>query len=236
MRWTIGVLVLVVALAVIGGEILLPWIVARGVEAGLERALGQGADLEASLVARPALRMLVGRLDSLTVESQRVRSATLSIDSMAVTVHDIGVRLGDLLARKDLNVTRDASLGVVIRISEANLRRYVLENVEGLSEPQFKVFTGKVAVAGYVPFNGTPVLVSIEGRFVADGEQYVRLVTDVLSIDGEQLPPRATATIMAALGGPELFMDLASFPLPLVLKEVKMTDGWLSIEAATPVR
>lgn len=236
MRWTIGVLVLVLALALIAGELFLPWVVARGVEMGLERALGQGADLEASLDTRPALRMLVGRLDALTVESQRVRSATLSIDSMAVTVNDIGIKLGDLLARKDLNVTRNATVGVVVRISEANLRRYVLENVEGLTEPQFRVFAGKVAVAGYMPFAGTPVLVSIEGRFVADGEQHVRLVTDALSIDGEQLPPRATATIMAALGGPELFLDLARFPLPLALKEVKMTDGWLIIEAATPVR
>lgn len=229
------VLVIVVALMVVAGELFLPWIVARGLEAGLSRALGTGAELEVSLSVRPALRMVAGRLDTLTLESKRVRTATLTIDSMAMTIRDISVNLQDLL-RRQLDVTRSASIGTVFRISEGNLRRYVVDNVEGLSEPQFKVFAGRAALAGYMRFAGTPVLVSAEGRFVPRDEKHVMFRIDTLAIDNEQLPDRLAATLIAALGGDELFIDLGRFPVPLAISQVKMTDGWLIIEAATPVR
>jgi hypothetical protein len=180
--------------------------------------------------------MLTGRIDSLTVETKQIETATLAIDSMAMTVHDVAVNLGALLTRSQLSIGRADTATVVIRISAANLRRYVLENVRGLSDPQVKLSPGKVALAGDMSFNGVPVLVVIEGRFVADGDRKVRLVVDSLKLEGGLMPAEATSAVVAALGGPELFIDVSKFPLPLVLKEVQMTDGWLIIEAATPTR
>lgn len=236
MRKTVGVVVLVVALLFLLGEMFLPWIVARGLEIGLQRTLGQGEDMQVSLRSRPAVRMITGRIDTLTIETKQIETATLAIDSMAMTVHDISVNLGAILTRSQLVVSRADEASVVIRISAANLRRYVLDSVDGLSEPQVKLTEGKVAIAGDMSFAGTPVLVSMEGRFVADGDRKVRLAVDQLSIDGVKLPEQATGTIMAALGGPELFIDVSRFPLPLTLKQVEMTDGWLIIRAATPTR
>jgi hypothetical protein len=235
MQRAAGIVVVVIILTLVAGEFVLPWVVARGVESGLERTLGVGSDLEVSLTVRPALRMLLGRVDNITVETRRVRTATLTIDSMAVTVSDIAVNLGDILRRK-LDVSRSASIGTVIRISEGNLRRYVLDNVEGLTDPQFKVFSGKAALSGYMKFAGKPVLVAAEGRFVPSGETKVAFAVDVLSIDGERLPDRVAETLVAALGGNELFIDLGKFSVPLVLREVRMSEGWLTIHATTPVR
>lgn len=236
MRKTVGVIVLVVALLFVLGEMLLPWIVARGLEIGLQRTLGQGEDLQVSLRARPAVRMITGRIDTLTIETKQIETATLAIDSMAVTVHDIAVNMGALLTRSQLNVERADQATVVIRVSAANLRRYVFANVKGLSEPQVKISAGKVLIAGDMSYAGTPVLVAIEGRFIADGPRKIRFAVDQLSLDGSLLPAEATATIMAALGGAELFIDVSKFPLPLTIEQVKMTDGWLIIEAATPAR
>ena len=235
MRRALGITVIVVILLLLAGEFFLPWVVARGVEVGLARTLGEGADLEVSLASRPALRMLIGRVDQLTVTSERTKTATLAIDSIAVTVNEIGVNLQDILGRR-LSVSRSASIGTVIRISEGNLRRYVLDNVAGLDEPQVKILDGRAAVAGYMSFAGTPILVAAEGRFVADGEQRVVYVVDGLSIDGERVPDRLAQTLTTALGGNELFIDMAGFPLPLAVKEVKTEAGWLIIEAGSPVR
>ena len=124
----------------------------------------------------------------------------------------------------------------MIRISEANLRRYVLDNVAGLSEPEVKLQADQASIAGYMDFAGTPVLVSARGRFVADGDQAVIYVVDALTVDGQPLPDQLAATLIAALGGSELFIDLGKFAMPLVLKQVNMRDGWLVIEAATPAR
>ena len=88
---------MVVVLLLVAGELFLPWVVARGIETGLLRALGQGEALEVSLGVRPALRLLTGRIDTLTVTSRRVQTATLSIDSLAVTVSNIGINMQALL-------------------------------------------------------------------------------------------------------------------------------------------
>ncbi|MDP2872281.1 MAG: DUF2993 domain-containing protein [Bacillota bacterium] len=233
MRWAVVAGVIALALLLVAGELFLPMIVAKGLEAGLGRTLGQGAALEASLQVRPALRLLIGRVDKLTIESRQVKTATLTIDSIAVTVEDIAVNLRSLLTRSGLSVTRNARVGAVIRISEASLRRYVLDNVEGFSDPAVKISADKVAVVGYIRFANRPLLVSVEGRFVAGSGQRVDFVVDRMSMDTEPVPPRLTAAVISALGGPELFIDLERFPVPLELREVKLQEGWLVIEAST---
>lgn len=232
----LGRVLLAVVVLFLLGELFLPWVVARGLELGLQRTLGQGEDLQVSLRARPAVRMLTGNIDSLTVETKQIETATLAIDSLAMTVKDISVNLGALLSRSQLSVTRADDATVVVRISAGNLRRYVLGNVKGLSEPQVKLAKDQVMIAGDMYFAGTPVLVAIEGRFVQDGERKIRLAVDKVSIDGDPLPEDLAATVVSALGGPALFIDAGKFPLPLAVKQVKMTDGWLIIEAATPTR
>jgi hypothetical protein len=235
-RWAVVAVVIVIALVLVAGELFLPMVVARGIEVGLGRALGQGAALEASLKARPALRLLAGRVDKVTVESQQVKTATLTIDSIAVTVENIALNLKSLLSQSGLSITRSPQMGTVIKISEANLRRYILDNVEGFSDPAVKIFADRVAVVGYVRFGNRPFLVSIEGRFVPGSGRRVDFVVDRLSMDTEPVPPRLAAAVIAALGGPEVFIDLDQFPMPLDLREVRLQEGWLIIEAITPVR
>lgn len=236
MRWAVVAIVIALAVLLVAGELFLPMIVARGIEVGLSRTLGQGPTLQASLQVRPALRLLLGHVDKLTVESQQVKTATLTIDSIAVTVENIGVNLRGLLTRSGLDITRNAKVGAVISISEANLRRYVLDNIEGFSDPAVKIFADRVAVVGYIRFANRPFLVSVEGRFVPGSGSRVDFVVDKLSMDTEPVPPRLTAAVISALGGPELFIDLGRFPVPLELREVRLREGWLVIEASTPVR
>lgn len=237
MRWAIVLFVVFVLILVVAGEFFLPSIVARGLEVGLERALGQGETLKASLEARPALKLLLGRVDAVTVESVQAKTATLAIDSLSVTVEDLALNLRDLLGSKhELTVSYNPAIGTVIRISEANLRRHIAENVPGFSDPSVKISTTRVSVSGCMGFAGRPFLVAVEGRFAGDGEQRIRFLVDKLSLDNEPLPPGLTAAVIAALGGPELFMDLGQYPVPLVLREVRLEEGWLVIEAQTPVR
>lgn len=235
MRWIVGIGIVFLVVLLLAGELFLPWVVARGVARSLENTYGVGGDFDVSLSSRPALRMLFGKVDKLTVDNRRVQTATMAIDSIAVTIEDVSVNLQKLL-RLQVDSTRGSAMQAVFSISEGNLRAYVLDNVEGLAEPQFKVFDGRAALAGYVKFAGTPVLVAAEGRFVQSGERKVLFVVDTLSIEGEPVPERITEVLLSALGGPELFIDLAGLPMPMVIKEVKMRDGWLIIEAATPVR
>jgi len=237
LRWAVIIAVALVIVGLVGGELLLPRIVAKGLEMGLGRALGEGEALSVSLKARPALKLLVGRVDELTVENKQVKAGTLAIDSLMVTVEDIVLSLRDLLgSSRRLTVSYSPVIGTVIKISEANLRRHIAENAPGFIEPSVKISADGVDIAGGLMFGGRMFVVAVEGRFVAGGEHQVDFVVDGLSLDNEPLSPGLTAAVIGALGGPELFIDLGRFPTPLVLKEVRLLEGWLVIEAQTPVR
>lgn len=229
--------VVFIVLVVVAGEFFLPAIVARGVEVGLTRTLGEGESFEVGLNVRPALKLLLGRVDGVTVESRQAETATLAVDSLSVTVEDIALNLRDMLgSAHELNVTYNPVIGTLIKISEGNLRRHIAENVPGFTDPSVKVSPARVSLSGCMTFAERPFLVAVEGRFVADGEQRIRFVVDKLALDNEPLPPGLTAAVIAALGGPEMFMDLGQYPMPLVLKEVRQEEGWLVIEAQTAVR
>ncbi|HEY3313945.1 MAG TPA: DUF2993 domain-containing protein [Bacillota bacterium] len=210
-------------------ELVLPSVIARGVAGGLRSALGPG-DFKVQLKAYPSLKMLTGRFDQITIESTNVQSAGLVIDQLTATISQVQVNLRDFLAKK-ITVNRGSSVDVKLTISEKNLKQYVMADVKGVKDPRLVIEPGKVVAGGYLTFGGKDYFVVSEGRFVVKDGGKIGLELFKLAIDDQELPAGLISKVMQLIGGPDLFIDMYKFPIPLEAKEVQMNQGNLVIVA-----
>lgn len=229
--WAIA-LVLVLALA---GELFLPGVVARGAEMALAAASGgKAGDLKVRLVAYPSARMLLGQLESITVESRNIKAGNLVIDRLQATVGKVSLNLARLLTEGVLDVRRGAGLSASLAISEDSLNRYLLEGVKALREPRLDLAPDVVTLTGILTYNKRDFQVRAAGRFVASGKSGVAFRVEGLSLDGEALPAGFRDKLMSLLGGDDLVLDLAKLPQPMVVRDIVVTDDMLTILASTP--
>ena len=221
---------LFIALALVV-ELLLPAVVARGVAAGLDKIIGPGETVSVQLKSYPALKMLTGRVDQVTVETTNVQAAGLVIDQLTATIDQVSVNLRTLLTKRQIQSTKSSSLDVKLTISEQNLKQYVLANVKGVKEPRLTIEPGKVTAGGYLTFNGKDYFVIGDGRFVIKDGRKIGLELTGLKVDDQAIPAGLIGKVMEILGGTDLFIDMTKFPIPLEAKEVQMNKGSLVIIA-----
>ncbi len=221
---------LFIALALVV-ELLLPTVVARGVAAGLDKIIGPGETVNVQLKAYPALKMLTGRVDRVTVETTNIQAAGLVIDKLTATIDQVSVNLRTLLTKRQIQSTKSANLDVKLTISEQNLKQYVLANVKGVKEPRLTIEPGKVTAGGYLTFNGKDFFVVGEGRFVVKDGSKIGLELTGMKVDDQEMPAGMVNKVMEMLGGTDLFIDMSKFPVPLEAKEVQMNKGSLVIIA-----
>jgi hypothetical protein len=223
-------IVVVLALVVVGlAQLFLPRIVAQGLEVGLAGMLG--GEPEVRLRAYPALRLLLGRIDQLTVETHLVEAGALVFDTFSSTLEDLAINLRALLADRTLVVERVGRQTATIRISQDSLRRYLAATVPRLQRPEVLLEPGRARFRGQVSMAGRTVTLTMEGTFAFPPDDRSRVVFNPtrLQFDGVVMEVDRLPEWLNLLGGPELFIDLARFPLPLRGTEVWMEPGWLII-------
>lgn len=221
---------LFIALALVV-ELLLPAVVARGVAAGLDKIIGPGETINVQLKAYPALKMLTGRIDQITVKTSNVQAAGLVIDQLTATIDQVSVNLRTLLTKRQIQTTKSPNLDVKLTISEQNLKQYVLANVKGVKDPRLTIEPGKVTAGGYLTFNGKDYFVVGEGRFVIRDGGKIGLELTGLKVDDQEMPAGLLSKVMEMLGGTDLFIDMTKFPVPLEATGVQMNDKSLVIIA-----
>jgi len=212
-------------------EAFLPRAVQRGLEVGLANMLGGEPDVR--LRAFPSLKLLLGRFDSITVESQGVQAGSLLIDSISCTLEEVAVSMRALLLERTVVVERVGKQHVTMRISESSLRGHVARTVSLLQEPRVVLRDGIVAVQGKVNVGRQPVLLAVDGTFEPDAENSSRIRYHIrrLRLDGVEAEGAFLGGLITLLGGPEVFIDLRQAPLPMQVTEVAVKDGWLVIRA-----
>jgi hypothetical protein len=233
-RRVLVVLLLLLIVALIVSETILPFAVAAGLEQGLTRLFGRGEAFRVGLSSRPALKLLAGQVDRLTVEVTNVKTANLVIDSLATTTTDLRLNLANVLKGKDISVTRARGVDVTFRISEENLRRYALAEVRGLADPRVKIEPGKVMVAGTLTLAGVKRFVVVDGTFGVGGDATkIGLTVTGMRIDDVTVPEAVARKLIEIAGGADFFIDLAAFPMRLEAKEVRLEPGYLVVVAKT---
>lgn len=212
-------------------EVFVPRMVSRGASVALADLLGTGESRKIRLDSEPAMKMLLGEFNQITVEGRNVRIGQTIVDKLSTTVHGVAVNMKELLLRKRLRFWREGDRVIsTFVLSEGELARRVWAGVDGLKEPTLRIHEGKAIVKGYLELNHRTFKIDAEGRFLVTEPDEVAFKVDELWVDDVQLPGAFRDKLMEVLGGPDLVFDFGNLPIPVRVSEVDMREGLLYIK------
>jgi hypothetical protein len=215
-------LVVLVAVAVVSS----PYVVSKGLEMGLHKTLG--AEVTVQLGSYPSLRLLLGQFDSLSVVAQNVPLGGIRASQYRVAAEGVHVNLRKLLLRQELELIEQGDITVTIDIPEAELSRYVWEQIPELKDWRILINEDHVVVVGQAPLLSALVDVRITGVFSAFDTDKIAFIPASVEVQGLTLPAEM---VNQAFKDVDFHIDMTAAPLPLELTDVEQRPGLLIIRA-----
>lgn len=222
----LGAVILVLVLLVVAAGFAAPYLIARGIEVGYERILGISAAVD--LEAYPSLKVLIGRFDSLTIVTNDVPLGGIQAHEYKVALEQVSVNMRKLLFNRELELTEQGDLTVDITISEAELSRYLWNQIPLMSDWQILINPGEMIVSGLAPILNAQLDTRVKGVLVAVDDNRVHFAVVSIEVAGVLVPVELSH---AAFLGSEFYIDLSEAPMPLVLTEVRLEAGQLVLRA-----
>lgn len=222
----IWIVLLVILALVVVAEFSSPYLIARGLEMGLNRTLG--ADVKLRLKAYPSLRMLLGQFDSMEVVAKNVDLGGLTVNEYSLVAQCVDVNLRTLLLQHELQFANQGNQQVKVTIAEGELSKYLWENIPELKGWRVQINQGSVIVVGQAPIINATVDIRVQGKFAPLGSDKLGFVPETVELQSIQLPQ---GIVDAVLHGSQFYIDLTAAPMPLELIDVKMEPGQLILRA-----
>lgn len=210
-------------------ELVLPAVAAKAIQHGLSSYLG-GEVSSVALEAHPAMKMLIGRFDKVTVETLNVDIGGLLVDNLSATITNLSVNLADLALKREFKPTWERNVGLTVRISEQNLNRFVWANVPNFSDGKITLAPDKAVIEGNLLVREQKLPVRAEGQFVINSDAQVSFEPATASLSGYAMSQDQLALIRS-FGGLRLTIDLGKLKTPLVARDIKTASGQLTIIA-----
>ena len=222
----VWVILLVIVALVVVAEVSAPYLIARGVEVGLNKTLG--ADVRLRLQSYPSLRMLLGQFDHMSVVAKNVNLGGLTVSEYSLVAEEVDVNLRSLLGRRELEFNKQGNLEVQIVVDEGQLSAYLWENIPELKGWRVQVNQNSVTVVGQAPILSATMDVRLQGKFAPLDANKLAFIPERLELQNIALPQ---GIVDAVLHGAQFYIDLAAAPMPLELIDVKMEPGQLILRA-----
>lgn len=222
----VWVILLVIVALVVVAEVSAPYLIARGLEVGLNKTLG--ADVHLRLQSYPSLRMLLGQFDHMSVIAKNVNLGGLSVSEYSLVAEEVDVNLRSLLGRRELTFNNQGNMEVQVTVLEGELSDYLWANIPELKGWRVQVNQGSVNVVGQAPILNATVDIRLQGKFVPLDTDKLAFVPEQLELQNIALPQ---GIVDAVLQGAQFYIDLAAAPMPLELVDVKMEPGQLILRA-----
>lgn len=224
MLWRALILFLIFSLAIFAvTELVLPRVLGGVVKEALTGYTGGGDITGVSLVSHPAMKMLVGQFDEVTLSAKNVSLGELVADSVTTTLEKLSVNMRDLLTKREFRPVY-RGLKASIRIGEANLNRYVWTGVTGAKNGAIKLHKEGATITADLTLLGQTVPLLVDGRFVLVNAKTVAFEPTGGSFGGVAISENLV-TLVKSYGWLRVTFDLSK--LPVDVTSIVTGDGFL---------
>ncbi|EIW20951.1 MULTISPECIES: DUF2993 domain-containing protein [Pelosinus] len=212
-------LVIVILLLAVAGEVLLPMILSDIVAKGMRGLVGS-EQVTATLTKRPALLMLGGNFDNITVNARQAKVDKLVFDDMSITLKDAQLDIGALITRRLVAFQSIGDVEIRGTVTQDELARYLNQTVKGIKNAVVDIQSDKIKASSSFSLGGfANVAVTLEGKIVGDGQK-IKFVTDQFLLNN-----RMTGNLGGALLTEVSLVDLNKLPFHVNVRDIVMENG-----------
>ena len=217
-RLLAGILVIFILLAA-AAQLFLPELVSNLIVRSVNNQI-RAEQISAKATKNPALFMLDGRFDELTVSAAKAQVGRIVFQEMNVVVSNAAVDVPELLRDRRFVLKSSGKIELSGVITQEELSRYLNANVKHIKNAVVTVRDGRVWIDAQLSV-AVPIAlkVSLDGRIVADDRQ-IRFVTEHFHLND-----RLGGNISGALLTEIPLADLRQLPFAVGVSDIAMDQG-----------
>lgn len=216
MRKTLLSIIIVVLLIFIGTQVYVPAYMEARLAESLRTATGIPS-LNVNVRTFPAVRLLTGTVEHMTVAAADVVVDGLRIESLQLEAENVRVGVGALLIGRSPSVRVGGASTVRLTVTDESLTEYANAVPEMPPGVHIDISERGVELQGRVALLGSAIDATIVGRFQPVDETAIQFVPDDVAVEGQALPAFLVAVIRELVS---VQVDLADGPLPIAVDDV----------------
>lgn len=214
-----------------GSQAYLPHMVEQRLATGIGKSMGPAERVSVQVMSFPALQLLTGRLQRLTVDMRQVELDGLKVEAFFVDAQNLVVDAQKLRRGEGVEVRAADSLRVSAVIAEAALNDFFWSKLDPSRAFSIKLEPNVAKLRGSVNFLGHSIDLTVNGHFEVVQPTQVGFVVDEVKVEKMSLPRFLMESLAKRWS---LQIDLASSAVPLEISDVRVEQERLFIYGRRP--
>lgn len=209
----------IIAVLLIASQILLPMAVSDIVAQGMVSLTGS-QNVRVNVEKNPALLMLGGKFDRITLAAQNAKTDKLTFSELHAVLQDVQIDMNTLISRRLVAVRSVGDVELSVVFQQEELARILNQSVKGIKNATVAITPDKVQASSNFAIGGfAQVAVTLEGKIVGEGQK-IKFVTDRFLLNNSHV---------GNIGGSMLteieLADLSKLPFNVHTRNIVLEQG-----------
>ncbi|HEY3425366.1 MAG TPA: DUF2993 domain-containing protein [Negativicutes bacterium] len=219
----IVVVAVLLVLIVAASEALLPTVLSEFVAQSM-RGLINADHVYVRLEKHPAVLMLGGQFDAITVTATNVKIDKIMFSEMLVALKEVQLDTSALLTRRQMTLQSVGDIDLMATVTQDELSRFLNQSVKGVKNAVVSITPEKAQVTSQFALGGfANVAITLDGKVVSDGQK-IKFVTERFLLNNVLV-----GNIGGSLLGEIVLADLKNLPFSVSIRQVVMENGKVTV-------
>lgn len=209
----------IIAVLLIASQVLLPMAVSDIVAQGMVSLTGS-QNVRVNVEKNPALLMLGGKFDRITLAAQNAKTDKLTFSELHAVLQDVQIDMNTLISRRLVAVRSVGDVELSVVFQQEELARILNQSVKGIKNATVAITPDKVQASSNFAIGGfAQVAVTLEGKIVGEGQK-IKFVTERFLLNNSHV---------GNIGGAVLteieLADLSKLPFNVHTRNIVLEQG-----------
>lgn len=214
-----------------GSQVYLPRMIEDQLATGIRESMGPAERVNVEIAAFPALQLLTGRVQRLSVDVREADLDGLKVEAFLVDAHNLVVDAQKLRRGEGFEVRAADSLQVSAVIAESDLNSFFWAKLDPSQVFHIELRPNAACLRGSVRLLGRSIDLTVNGRFEVVQPTQVNFVVDDMLVQNTNLPRLLLDSLARRWA---IQIDLSGSAIPLEIKDVRVGEGRLFIYGQRP--
>jgi len=211
-------------------QLLLPLATSLALSRAARGAVGPDGHVKVEVSAFPAVKILWGQLDRMTINMEGVRPGGIPVSRLATVVDGARLDIPRLLGLREVAVLFRNPASISVAFSGADLSSIMRQRVSGLKEPAVSLVPGGAVISGKVSLVGVVIPVEMSGVFQTNGPKDIRFVPEQLRVSEYSLPAALEKRLLSRL---QFQIGVDALPFDIEVDRVLVEGDYLTVTGSS---